>query len=206
MRGPLVSDLDGTMADTAPAIFASMHHMCSVLKIDLADDADLSWCLGPPLHWCLGRLGVEPSRLVEAIRIFEDAHTERMDMVVPMPGAHDTIRELTAAGVQVGVATIKPEPIARLVLEAIGLHECVAAVHARNDDLDPRTKIDLVRAALAELDGSNPLYIGDHDNDEQAARDLGIAFLRYPDTSWSDVRATVLAATADAPGTRRAGR
>lgn len=187
MRGPLVSDLDGTIADTAPAIFASMHHTCSVLKIDLAPNADLSWCLGPPLHWCLEQLGVDENRLADAIRIFEDAHTERMDMVVPMPGAEETIRRLAASGIQIGVATIKPEPIARVVLEAVGLLEHVNALHARSDDLDPRNKTDLVRAALAELDGSTPLYIGDHDNDEQAASDLDIAFMRYPQHSWDDI-------------------
>lgn len=198
MRGPLVSDLDGTIADTAPAIFASMHHTCSVLKIELARDADLSWCLGPPLHWCLEQLGVDESRIIKAIRIFEDAHTERMDLVVPMPGADETIRRLAASGIQIGVATIKPEPIARLVLEAVGLLEHIKALHARSDDLDPRTKTDLVRSALAELDGSTPLYVGDHDNDEKAARDLGIDFMLYPRHSWDEILTAVVGSPAPA--------
>jgi phosphoglycolate phosphatase-like HAD superfamily hydrolase len=63
--------------------------------------------------------------------------------------------------------------------------------------MDPRTKTDLVRAVLREL-GSDAVYTGDHDNDAQAAAAVRIPFLRYPDNSWDDIRAAVLA-TAGAP-------
>jgi phosphoglycolate phosphatase len=189
--GPLLSDLDGTIADTAPAIFESLHLTCAAMDIDLARDADLSWCLGPPLHWCLGQLGMDEERMADAIAVFETAHTERIELVVPMPGADVVIRELRSDGVQIGVATIKPQPIAELVLATIGLREHIDALHGRADDMDPRTKTDLVRDAAAELRGSSPLYVGDHDNDEQAARELGIPFLRYPDSSWAQIRAAI---------------
>lgn len=192
--GPLVSDLDGTIADTAPVIFESLHLTCAAMGVELAHDADLSWCLGPPLHWCLTELGIGDDRLVDAIATFETAHTERIDMVVAMPGADVVVRELAASGVGIGVATIKPQPIAELVLKAIGLDAHVDVVHGRSDDLDPRTKTDLVRAALEALPGGRPLYVGDHDNDERAAHELGIPFMRYPDHSWNDIREAVLTA------------
>jgi hypothetical protein len=36
------------------------------------------------------------------------------------------------------------------------------------------------------------LYVGDHDNDELAAAQLQIPFVRYPDHSWEQIRAAVL--------------
>lgn len=192
MAGPLLSDLDGTIADTAPAIFESLHVACAAMGVDLPRDADLHWCLGPPLHWCLERLGVGDDRMADAISVFETAHAERMDLVVPMPHADVVIPELAASGVKVGVATIKPEPIAWLVLETVGLREHVRALHARSDDMDPRTKTDLLRGAANELVGDAPLYVGDHDNDENAARVLGIPFLRFPEASWDDIRSAIL--------------
>lgn len=203
----LLSDLDGTIADTAPAIFASLHVTCAAMDIELPKDTDLSFCLGPPLHWCLQQLGVPDERLPDAIATFETAHTERIDLVVAMPGAEIVLPELASRGVAIGVATIKPEPIATLVLETIGLHRCVSALHGRADDMDPRTKTDLLRVAAAELGAmtgsrsapSGAVYTGDHDHDADAAAALGIPFLRYPDNSWDDIRAAVLGATADVP-------
>lgn len=196
MNGPLLCDLDGTIADTAPAIFTSLRVTCEALGMELTPERELSWSLGPPLHWCLAQLGVGDDRMIEAIAIFEKAHLDNMHLVTVMPGADVVIRGLVDAGYAIGVATFKPDLPARLVLETLGLSDCIDALHARSDDLDMRTKTDLVRAALAELPGTSPLYVGDHDNDELAAVELGIPFLRYPDHSWDEIGAAVLDLTA----------
>lgn len=188
----MISDLDGTIADTAPAIFESLHVVCAAFGIDLGRDPDLSFALGPPLHSVLRELGITDERMRDAIAVFETAHTERMSLVVPMPGAEIVIPELAAAGVSIGVATIKPKFIAKVVLRNIGLADHIDVLHARDDDMDPRTKTDLVRGALKDLGGDSPLYVGDHGNDELAARELGIPFLSYPDNNWNDIRRVVL--------------
>jgi phosphoglycolate phosphatase len=191
LTGPLLSDLDGTIADTAPAIFHSLRVTCAAIGIELTPEAELSWSLGPPLHWCLERLGVPAEQMTEAIATFEDAHTRALDLVTPMPGADVVIPELAGAGVRIGVATIKPQGIAELVLSTIGLREHVDIVCGRADDLDPRTKTDLLREVYAKLAGPNPVYVGDHDNDRAAAEALGIPFFPYPDHSWDEIRAAL---------------
>lgn len=191
MRGPLLSDLDGTIADTAPAIFHSLRVTCDALGLPLSHSDELKWSLGPPLHWCLSRLGVTGERMEEAVSVFGRAHTDCIDLVTPMPGADVVLKELAGAGVAIGIATIKPQGIAELVLDTIGLHDCVSKLCGRRDDFDERTKTDLLREA-AQLAGSSPVYIGDHDNDERAAGELGIRFFRYPETSWDAMRSIVL--------------
>jgi phosphoglycolate phosphatase len=199
VRRVLLSDLDGTIADTAPVIFESLRVTCAAIGLELTPEREMSWALGPPLHWCLAQLGVIDEQMPEAIAVFERTHTERIDLVRPMPGADVVLRELADRGVPVGVATIKPQALAEMVLDTIGLRDCVTAIHGRTDDLDPRTKTDLLRALRVELAGDRPLYVGDHDNDEVAAGELSIPFLRYPDHSWDDIRNAVLGATADVP-------
>lgn len=190
--GPLLSDLDGTIADTAPVIFAALRHTCAEVGIDLTPEMELSWSLGPPLNYCLQRLGVPDDVIPDAVTIFEKAHDERTDIIVPMPGADAVIRELSDAGVRIGVATIKPQHAAEKVIAQVGLSGCIDAVCGRTNDLDPRTKTDLLRLTYAEVPGPRPLYVGDHDNDELAAAELGIPFMRYPDHSWARIRAAVL--------------
>ena len=196
MPGPLLSDLDGTIADTAPVIFESLHLTCAAFDIELPHDVDLSFALGPPLHWVLEQLGFTDETMADAIAVFQTAHTERIDLVTPMPGADVVLRELASSGVKIGVATIKPQPIAQLVLETLRLEHAVHALHGRADDLDPRTKTDLLRDAFEELGGDEPLYVGDHDNDERAAAELGIPFLWYPANGWNEIRSAVLAGSA----------
>jgi phosphoglycolate phosphatase len=191
-RGPLLSDLDGTIADTAPVIFASLRVTCEELGIALTPEKEMSWVLGPPLHWCLQQLGVAEAQLADAVTIFERSHDELMHLITPMPGAVEVIRELASSGMQIGVATIKPQYAAELVLDTIGIRDCVHALHGRTDDMDPRTKTDLLRLAHDELAGDSPLYVGDHSNDEIAAKDLGIPFLWYPENSWAQIRSAVL--------------
>ena len=192
MPGPLLSDLDGTIADTAPAIFESLHLTCAAFGVELDPDIDLTFCLGPPLHWCLTELGIDEERLPDAIAVFETAHTERMSLVVAMPGVEAVFAELRRAGVQIGVATIKPQYAAELVLDTLGLRQYVDVVAGRSDDMDPRTKTELLSVAAAQVPGPSPLYVGDHGNDELAAKQLGIPFLWYPQNSWEQVRDAVL--------------
>ena len=191
MPGPLLSDLDGTIADTAPLIVECLHLVCDAFGVPIPDD--LQFAFGPPLHWVLEQLGFSDENMADAIDVFQTAHVERVDLVAPMAGADVVLRELASSGVKIGVATIKPEPIASLVLDVLGLSGTIDALHARADDNDPRTKTDLVRAAFEELGGDEPLYVGDHPGDEEAARVLGIPFLWYPENSWDAIRAAVLA-------------
>ncbi len=194
MPGPLLSDLDGTIADTGPAIVESLHVTCAAFEIPVPED--LSFVFGPPLHWVLEQLGFSDENMADAIAVFETAHTERIDLVAPMPGADVVLRELASSGVKIGVATIKPEPIAKIVLDVLGLSETVHVLSARADDMDPRTKTDLVREAFDTLGGDDPLYVGDHEGDENAARALGIPFRWYPATPWDEIRRAVLAGSA----------
>src|SRR4051794_3848047 len=106
MPGPLLSDLDGTIADTAPVIAECLHVVCSAFDVEMPDD--FQFAFGPPLHWVLEQLGFDEANMADAIATFETAHTERITLIAPMPGADVVIRELASSGVKIGIATIKP--------------------------------------------------------------------------------------------------
>ena len=106
MIGPLLSDLDGTIADTAPAIFHSLRVTCAELGLTLTPEDELSWSLGPALHWCLERLGVTSARMQDAVAIFERAHTESMHLVQPMPGADVVLPALVGVLIVAGLALL----------------------------------------------------------------------------------------------------
>lgn len=193
VSSPVLCDLDGTVVDTAPAIFESLHVACADMGIRLSADVDLRFCLGPPLHWCLEQLGVPSDVMPDAIVAFERAHTDRLHLCAPMPGVRAVFEEVCSHRIPIGIVTIKPEGIADLVLAQTGLHGYVTVLMGRTNDLDPRDKTELLREALdhPELQGADPIYMGDNDNDEAAARDLDVPFLRYPQSDWATIREAI---------------
>jgi phosphoglycolate phosphatase-like HAD superfamily hydrolase len=131
----------------------------------------------------------------DAIVAFERAHTDRLHLCTAMPGVRDVLEEVHKLRIPIGIVTIKPQGIADLVLVEAGVHGYVDVVVGRTDDLDPRDKTDLLRDALdhPELQGSDPIFMGDNDSDEQAAKNLDVPFLRYPDTPWAQIREAIFA-------------
>jgi phosphoglycolate phosphatase-like HAD superfamily hydrolase len=163
------------------------------MGVHLPRSTDLRFALGPPLHESLERLGVPANVVEDAIVAFERAHTDRLHLCTAMPGVKEVFEELHQLRIPIGIVTIKPQGIADLVLTQAGVHGYVDVVVGRTDDLDPRDKTELLREALdhPELQGRDPIFMGDNDSDAQAAHDLDVPFLRYPDTPWPAIRETI---------------
>lgn len=194
-HSPVLLDLDGTVVDSAPAIVASIRAACDAVGVPVAPDADLTFCLGPPLNSSLARLGVPDDEMIAAIAVF-DAHQQEhgLEAMRPMPGAVEVLDEIRDAGVPAGIVTLKPTNVAMWVIDGLRLDRFFATVLGRVDDFDTRSKGDLLREALDEpgLAGPAPLYVGDQSSDEDAARENGVPFLCFPDVSWPDIRRRVL--------------
>ena len=64
-------DLDGTIADSAPAITASLAHTIGELGLPVPSRAELMAWVGPPLPQSFEvRLGLDGERLVDAMRLY----------------------------------------------------------------------------------------------------------------------------------------
>lgn len=172
-------DLDGTLTDSAPGILASLRHAFDAEGLDVPTREILLTAIGPPFELGLPLIGVPTARVVavvehyrgryETVGLFEN---ELYDGVVEMLDA------LEAAGVVVGLATAKPEPSARRIVEHFGLADRFAVVAGATYEPGRRTKAEVIAHALGELDvrgGSHVVMVGDRDHDILAARELGLA-------------------------------
>jgi len=192
---PLVCDLDGTILDSRRTIVGCLAASITEVGSPVPSHEELARCVGPPLEISLVRVLGEAAPVHDIIR----AYRERYTRVAPaqtelMPDSKAVLVRLANRGVRMGVATHKAAPIAALLLDAHDLTALFDTVIAALPNDAPAAKADLVRAALRELSSprSRPLYVGDHDDDEAAAADLGIAFARYPDVSWLGIEQLVL--------------
>jgi phosphoglycolate phosphatase len=193
---PVVCDLDGTLVDSAPAIIGTVRLACAEVGAAVAEDRDLTFCVGPPLEETLPMLVGDTElarRAAEAYRALYPAVLREGSCA--LPGAREALASFAEAGISVAVATYKLTSLATATLEAGRLAGLVETVVGRSSPKDHRSKSDLIAEALRLLapHRNMPVYIGDHADDEIAAATAGVAFLNYGRLKWADLELRVLA-------------
>ena len=170
-------DLDGTLVDSTPGIWASIRVAAAELGLPEPTPEQLRSMVGPPLEdgfaGAFGLLADDVARAVAAYRAHYSAGA-LVDAEV-YAGIPELLSGLRTDGATLAVATSKPEPFAVRVLEHTGLAEDFASVHGATFDGTVRHKDQVVAAALAaHPDGERPVLIGDRSHDVLGARARGL--------------------------------
>ena len=170
-------DLDGTLVDSTPGIWASIRVAAAELGLPEPTHAQLTAMVGPPLEegfaGAFGLTGADVGRAVQAYRAHYAAGAV-LDAAV-YPGIPQLLAALRADGAVLAVATSKPEPFAVRVLEHLGLLTAFDSVHGATLDGTVRHKDQVVAAALAaHPDGARPVLVGDRLHDVLGARAHGL--------------------------------
>jgi phosphoglycolate phosphatase len=180
MRNPshALFDLDGTLTDSAPGIIASLRSAFAAEGLAVPADEVLLRAIGPPFEVGLPLIGVPTERLVAVV----DRYRERYETVGLYEnrlydGAVEMLDAVLAAGVVVALATAKPEPSARRVIDHFGLGDRFTVIAGATYEPGRRTKAEVIAHALGELGvvgGASVVMVGDRDHDMLAARELGL--------------------------------
>ena len=161
-------DLDGTLVDSAPGIWASVRAAAVELGLPEPTPAQLPRWSGrrcrtasPRAGRAAGATSAGRRRLPGALRRRRAARRHRVRRA-PRPAR----RAAGADGATLAVATSKPELFAVRVLEVTGLLAAFASVHGATLDGAVRHKDQVVAAALAaHPGGGHPVLIGDRAHD-----------------------------------------
>jgi phosphoglycolate phosphatase len=176
MTTHVLFDLDGTLTDSAPGILASLRHAFGQSGVETPAEAVLLRAIGPPFELGLPDIGVPPEHVLAVIDHYRDRYehvglfeNQLYDGVVDMLDA--------LAGVVLALATAKPEPTARRIVEHFGLTARFAVIAGATYEPGRRTKTEVIAHALAELGvagGPDVVMVGDRDHDMLAARHHGL--------------------------------
>jgi phosphoglycolate phosphatase len=207
-RRLVLFDLDGTLVDSAPGIWASVRFAAAELGLPQPTPDQLRAMVGPPLQEGFALvLGVSAGEVPRAVAAYRSHYAAGalLDVTVH-EGIPELLAFLRAAGATLAVATSKPEPFAVRVLAHTGLLDAFATVHGATLDGAVRHKDQVVGAALtAHPDGRDPVLVGDrvHDVLGAAAHGLpciGAGWGPAPDGELEEAgAAVVVAAPADVP-------
>ncbi len=175
----LFFDLDGTLTDSGNGILSSYKSTLDKYGIDYST-LDLTKYIGPPIAEGFYEL-ISPDKAVvdEAVEYFRNdfAPYKMLSENALYDGITDMLKNVTAAGCKVYLATAKPEQNAVKILEYFNIIEYFDGVFGVLLDNTRGTKAEVLSAAIKEAGCSleSAVMIGDRKHDLLAAAELGVA-------------------------------
>lgn len=182
MTTHVLLDLDGTISDSSPGIARSLQHAFTVCDYEPPSDEQVRDVIGPPFEISLPTLGVPVGDIERVVSAYRDRYDDiGLFENSVYPGIAEMLDELAAAGHTLSIATAKPEPTAKRIIEHFGFthHFAVQAGATIEVGSGRRTKAEVIDYALTSLrlgpsDLANVVMVGDRDHDVEGAHLNGI--------------------------------
>lgn len=176
MAKTIIFDLDGTLTDSAEGITNSVKLVMEHFGIPVPGMDVLHTFVGPPLHDMFVKHGVPEDRVEEAIGVFRSRYTTIGKYEnTPYPGVFELLQALKALGYTLYVATSKPEPQAKDILEHFDLAPYFDCICGASLDRSRITKEEVLRYLLSiSPDPGETIMVGDTVYDVIGAAALSI--------------------------------
>lgn len=178
--GLVLFDLDGTLADTAPDMVATLQdmqrdHGSEPIEYDLGRAHVSNGALG------LLRVGfpdIDDDRRLGLVGEYVERYAERLcELTRVFDGVDTLLHQLDAIGCPWGVVTNKPEHLTNPLLELLGIAD--RSVCAISGDTLPVRKPEpgpiLLGCEIAGIDTHRSIYVGDAARDIIAGHRAGVA-------------------------------
>lgn len=170
----VVFDLDGTLIDSTEAIVESFMHTFDVLGQARPPREAVVKSIGFTLEQQFEQFTTTSPH--ECARIYREYYaTVCCEKTFPLPGAEDSLRQFSDAGLALGFASSKQRRFCEIILEHLGVLAYFSARVGPDDITHPKPHPEAV-VRSAEMLGLTPrelYFIGDTSFDVLAARAAG---------------------------------
>jgi phosphoglycolate phosphatase len=169
----VIFDLDGTVSDSAPGILASLDHAFNETGYPPPDD--LVRFIGPPFETAFRAEGFTPDEITILMASYRAHYWDIGAFVNTVyPGIEDVLDTLATDGFRLAIATSKPEPTARRILEYFQYTTRFDVIGGATFDTTRATKSAVLSYVLDHLGESRPVMVGDRYHDVEGAAEHGI--------------------------------
>lgn len=181
-------DLDGTIADSAPGITASLGYMLEKMGRPVPTQQELRAWVGPPiLDSFRDSAGMTPTESQQALAIYREHYLSSGNGASPIfDDIPLVLRRIHEQGLPLALATSKPEFPASVILDHGNLTQYFRVISGSSIDEVKSTKQAVVTEALDRfrilgVDLSNPVMVGDrfYDIEGAAANGVPAIFVRW---------------------------
>lgn len=179
----VIFDLDGTLADTSGDLIAAANACFRQMGLgdvlDPATDQGIALRGGKMMltHGLRRADRYDPALVDSYYPVLLDAYAQAIDLHTFLyPGAMEAVEALKSQGYGVGICTNKPERLADLLLQRMGIRDAFASMvgadtlTVRKPDPEPLREA----ARRAGGDPARCVLIGDSDTDRNTARAAGV--------------------------------
>lgn len=190
-------DFDGTLADSYPAITASVNHVRALHGLPPLSEAQVRRHVGRGPAYLLAQT-VPGSDVAAAVGHYRAHHPSVMRAGTRLlPGASQVLASARSTGRRVAICSNKPGNFTRELLKYLGLSAQVDLVLGPEDVARPKPAPDMLLLALERLQvpAAAALYVGDMTVDIETARAAGLRVWVVP--TGSDDRSALEAAGPD---------
>ena len=162
-------DFDGTLVDTSEGIFHSIAVAFRKMGMPLPPKEILRHFMGPPIYYSFQTFaGMDAQQAELATQFFRvDYEEDGVYRSKPYDGLPELLRRLREENIKIGVATLKPEKMAKLLLSRFGI----------SDSATKAQIIDRVLEQLGEISKQDAVLIGDTKYDREGAQQAGVDFI-----------------------------
>lgn len=174
----LLFDLDGTLVDSRETIHLSLNHTLRCLGFsEITPEQTASFVGAPLLDIFMTAFGMPREQAETAIDEYRDFY-EKLghNGTYVYENVAEVLAALRAEGHRLFIATVKPEPVARRVLEYQGFLQHFDGVSGSSMDSSRKYKVEIIAHALETfgLQQGLSIMIGDRHHDISGARENGL--------------------------------
>lgn len=175
----LFFDLDGTLTDSSEGIINSIIYALEKMNVDIKDKAILKKFVGPPLMDSYKKYyGFNQEEAELGLKLFREYFSVKGIFENRLfDGIYDLLEQLYNAGVEIVLATSKPDVYAEQILEHFGIKKFFTHISACPMEEADTTKLDIIKGALKMTSVKNKeeiLMIGDTFLDVNGAKECGL--------------------------------
>ncbi len=173
-------DLDGTLTDSSAGILNCIRYALDKMNWEIPDETVLKKFLGPPLDYSYAEFcGMNAEQVRETVTLHRERYKEYCVTENSLyDGVYDVLKRLYEEGMQLAVATSKPERFSVPIVESFGIKKFFTAVccaPANGADVGKAAVIGNALTACGEDDLGQAVMIGDRFYDIEGAKSVGIA-------------------------------
>lgn len=176
-------DMDGTIINSYQGVTSCVQYALEHFGIRIEEESQLRKFIGPPLRKSFSEIcGLTPEQAEEAVALYRERYIPVGVYECELfPGVRETMEAFGKAGYMQVIASSKPEPQCRSILDKFSLTGLLDEIVGASLDGKIDTKIQVLNEAFRRIKDRDPLFsrdravlIGDTHFDVDGAKEAGI--------------------------------